>query len=113
MNPVERPGVHGQKADRAVVAQARDDERVLDDPPPKVMLTNFADSAVEFQLWVSVADAVAAIGAGSDLRLRIWDAFQQNGITIPFPQRDLHVRSSDVPLAWPPPDSDATKPQEG
>ncbi len=92
---------------------AQDDERVLADPPPTVILTGFGDSAVQFVLWASVQDAVTGIAAGSDLRLRIWDTFHKNGISIPFPQRDLHIRSSDVALGGPLPEGEDPGPAQG
>jgi len=37
----------------------------------------------------------------SQLLIRIWDKFHQNGIEIPYPQRDLHLRSSALPASVP------------
>lgn len=77
---------------------AHENARVLADPAPSVWLTDFGDSSVDFWLLVWVADSADALVVGPELRLQIWDAFKEKGIGIPFPQRDLHIKSSDVPL---------------
>lgn len=69
--------------------------RVLTDPPPNVRLTQFADSGIELQLRVWIADANNGFApVRSDINLAIWRAFKQAGITIPYPQRDLHLKSA-------------------
>ena len=62
------------------------------DPKPQVFLTEFAESALTFELrfWVDVIKGNAA-QVGSDLRQMIAGAFAENGIVIAFPQRDLHL----------------------
>jgi small-conductance mechanosensitive channel len=61
-------------------------------PPPQVLFTDFGDSALVFELryWVDVITQNSAQVA-SDLRQMITGAFADNGISIPFPQRDLNV----------------------
>jgi small-conductance mechanosensitive channel len=63
-----------------------------------VVLTEFGDSSISFQLFVWVLDPIEIPFASSDVRLKIWDLFQAHEIEIPFPQRDVHLRTS-VPLA--------------
>lgn len=71
--------------------------RVLQDPIPTVRLMEFADSGIELQLRVWIADLEKGTGAvKSDINLAIWRAFKQHNITIPYPQRDLHIKG------WPP-----------
>ena len=67
---------------------------VLDEPPPKVYFTGFGESSLDFKLYVfspQLADRLPMIHAVHEAVLK---ALQQNGITIPFPQRDLHIRSA-------------------
>ena len=67
---------------------------VLDEPPPKVYFTGFGESSLDFKLYVfspQLADRLPMIHAVHGAVLK---ALQQNGITIPFPQRDLHIRSA-------------------
>lgn len=68
--------------------------RVLNDPPPNVRLMEFADSGIELHLRVWIADMENGTGTvKSDINLAIWRAFKQHRITIPYPQRDLHIKS--------------------
>ncbi|WP_406660216.1 mechanosensitive ion channel family protein [Methanolobus sp. ZRKC3] len=63
---------------------------VLADPAPAVVNTELADSSVNLQLraWVNTADFWAVKG---DLTTGIYDAFNREGIEIPFPQMDVHL----------------------
>jgi small-conductance mechanosensitive channel len=68
--------------------------RVLSDPAPTVRLIQFADSGIELQLRFWIADpANGFAGVKSDIHVAIWRAFKREGITIPYPQRDLHIKS--------------------
>jgi small-conductance mechanosensitive channel len=64
------------------------------DVPPRVLFTEFADSALNFKLlvWVDVRRH-AQRTVRSALYFAVFEAFKQAGIEIPFPQRDLHIRS--------------------
>ncbi|ALO46189.1 mechanosensitive ion channel family protein [Pseudohongiella spirulinae] len=76
---------------------AKASPRVLAEPPPSVRLTQFADSGIELQLRVWIADANNGFApVKSDVNLAIWRAFKQADITIPYPQRDLHIRSASA-----------------
>lgn len=70
------------------------DERVLDDPAPFVGLSEMADSSVNFTVraWVRTEDYW---GVYFDTNERIKKAFDSQGITIPFPQMDVHMRKTD------------------
>lgn len=58
---------------------------------PFVRLKDFADSALLFQLYFWTNDVFPVEHIKSRLRFRIFRLFKENGVTIPFPQRDLHV----------------------
>src|SRR5690606_24605229 len=67
--------------------------RVLRDPAPGAMLMAFGERGMEIELRVWIGDPENGFGqVRSDINLAIWRAFQQAGITIPPPQRDLHIR---------------------
>lgn len=70
------------------------DERVLKDPEPQVALSELADSSVNFVVrpWVKTDDYWAV---KFDLTERIKLAFDDNGISIPYPQMDLHIDKSE------------------
>lgn len=66
--------------------------RVLKDPSPVARLMRFADSGIDLELRVWIVDPEEGVNnIRSDLNLAIWRSFKENGITIPFPQRDVHV----------------------
>lgn len=71
---------------------ARGVPRVLEDPPPRAFVTAFADSGINLQLGFWIGDPQNGIqGVHSDVSLAVWHAFQEAGITIPFPQREVRV----------------------
>ena len=81
---------------------ANKSKRVLNEPAPTVMLKSFADSGIELELRVWIADPeYGADTVKSDINVAIWRAFKQAGITIPHPQRDLHIKSGLLPPAEP------------
>jgi small-conductance mechanosensitive channel len=92
-------GVHHDSDVRAVIAlcedAARAVERVLPEPAPKCLLIELGESALKLQLRFWIGDAQHGVqNVKSDVLLQIWDRFKQQGIRVPYPQRDLHIRSS-------------------
>lgn len=75
-----------------MVRVAVDQPRVLSDPGPKVFLTLFGDSSITLELGFWIADPEDGRGnIISDVNLAIWKIFRENGIQIPFPQREIRV----------------------
>ena len=70
---------------------AKESTDVLQDPKPIVLFEDFADSSLNFSLYFYVANGMNSPSIQSDLRFRIDSAFKANKISIPFPQRDIHV----------------------
>lgn len=66
------------------------------DPKPQVLFQAFGESSLDFQLNVWIEDPLKGTATASELRYAIWDAFTAHHIEIPFPQRDLHIRSGSV-----------------
>ncbi|WP_303315814.1 mechanosensitive ion channel domain-containing protein [Flavivirga abyssicola] len=77
---------------------ASENKDVLNFPEPLVLFTNFADSSLNFKLIVTINDSFQAVIPKSDLRFSIDKIFRENNITIPFPQRDIHVISQQKEL---------------
>ena len=57
-----------------------------------ILLTDFADSSVQFEVRAYVKDVGTRLAVRSALMFNIWDALQDNGIEIPFPQRVVHMK---------------------
>jgi len=72
-----------------------DDDRILDDPAPAIALSELGDSSVNFVVrpWVKSADYWAV---HCDTLEQIKKRFDAEGISIPFPQRDVHVYKHDT-----------------
>jgi small-conductance mechanosensitive channel len=71
-------------------------ERVLKKPKPEAFLVGFGDSSVDFELQFWIHDPQKGIiNVRSKILLAIWDAFKENNIEIPFPQRDLHIKTTE------------------
>jgi len=82
--------------ERLLLQVARENPDVLDDPAPVVRLMAFGDSAIEFELRVWSTTLVHKRGKLiSDLNFAIYDTFQQHGIEIPFPQREVRIRGAE------------------
>ncbi len=74
-------------------------ESTLDDPKPEVLLLEFGDSSWYLELRVWLETPYASFVATSAINCEIVRKFRERGIEIPFPQRDLHIRSPlPVPL---------------
>ena len=71
----------------------REHPDILDDPAPSAIFTGFGNSSIDFELRVWVGDINLRLKVKSELGQAIEAAFRREGITIPFPQLDLHVRS--------------------
>ena len=70
-------------------------ERVLPDPEPKCLFIEFGESSLKLQLRFWIGDAQNGVqNVKSDVLIEIWQRFKQHGVRVPYPQRDLHVRSS-------------------
>jgi len=64
-------------------------------PPVQVIFIGFGESSLDFELRSWIANAEDRIWVRSDLYRRVEAAFAEGGVEIPFPQRDLHLRSVD------------------
>lgn len=71
---------------------ARAQPRVLQDPPPRALVTLFADSGINIDLGFWINDPDQGSGAlRSDINMEIWRRFREQGIEIPYPQREVRV----------------------
>ena len=92
-------GSDARLVERLLLEVAHENENVLKEPSPRVVFWAFGDSALEFQLRVWTTRMLHRRGVFfGQLNLAIYEKFQQHGIRIPFPQRDLHLKT--VPPAW-------------
>ncbi|MEE4287270.1 MAG: mechanosensitive ion channel domain-containing protein [Mariniphaga sp.] len=63
-------------------------------PKPFVRFNDFGDSSLDFQIYFWVRESFLVENTKSDIRYAIDDAFRKNGVQIPFPQRDVHIKTN-------------------
>lgn len=83
-----------RKAKRLLEELLQKDERILDDPAPSVALAELADNSVNFNVrpWVRTEDYW---NVRADLLQAIKETFDAEGISIPYPQQDIHLYRTD------------------
>ncbi|MBZ0271191.1 mechanosensitive ion channel [bacterium] len=72
---------------------ARRNPRVIPDPPPSVIFKEMGESSLNFEFRVFVGSVQVSYDTMHELNTAIYKALAENGIEIPFPQRDVHIRS--------------------
>jgi potassium efflux system protein len=88
---------------RDILIQAAEEEKgVISYPPPTVVFTEYGDSSINFELRAWIDDPWEIPTVRSSLYFSIWYRLKEAGIEIPFPQRDLHFRSGEIPVALKP-----------
>ena len=104
-------------AQKLMLDAARESPRVLESPPPNVRLQAFGDSSVDHELLIWIQDPEEGVGnLRSEVLNRLWFKFKDKGISIPYPQRDVHLQpslpASSLPSGCSPdsPDSPGAKP---
>ncbi len=70
---------------------ANEHPKVFQHPAPVVIFQNFGDSALEFKLIFTLNDSFQAMIPQSEIRFKIDELFRKHNISIPFPQRDIHI----------------------
>ncbi|WP_420606953.1 mechanosensitive ion channel family protein [Novosphingopyxis sp.] len=78
---------------KLMLQAAEESPRVLDLPRANVWWSEYGESSVNFEILVWIKDPEEGVGnVRSDVLRRLWFLFKDNGIEIPFPQRDLNLR---------------------
>lgn len=76
---------------------AHDYKLALKRPEPMVYWQAFGDSSLDFELRFYLRDITKVLTAETEMRMEIFKALKEAGITIPFPQRDVHLIRDDAP----------------
>ncbi len=80
-----------QLVKKLLLQAARTHDDVLSAPEAVVIFSDFGDSSLDFKLIFTLGDSFKAQFPKSDIRFEIDRLFRENNITIPFPQRDIHL----------------------
>lgn len=91
-------GVHYQAdvklAMRLCAQAAAQASRTLAEPKPRCLMTGFGESSVDLDVRFWINDPENGIAtAVSEVLVRIWDLFHEHGIEIPYPQRDIYIKT--------------------
>jgi potassium efflux system protein len=89
-------GTDPMKVQELMLEVARGLPGVMSDPPPAVQLLRFAESSLDFEVRLFVGRLDDRLPTIHEFHVAVERVLRDNGIEIPFPQRDLHVRN------WPP-----------
>lgn len=90
-------GTDTDKLTEVLLAVAKEDPNVLDDPKPKVFFDSYGDSSLNFELGVwTQTMGLSPRSLRSGINFAVYKALAEAGIEIPFPQRDLHVKSGSL-----------------
>jgi len=74
-------------------------KRVIADPPPQVFFVGFGDSSLDFEIRVFIQSMLDLMPVKHELHVRIDQELRDHGIVIPFPQRDLWIRTEAEPVS--------------
>ncbi|MBK1871955.1 mechanosensitive ion channel [Marinobacter sp. 1-3A] len=90
-------GTDVDKVQEILTKVAHDNARVVDEPAPAVFCVGLADSSINFEVRVFVKDLLDIMPLSHEIHAAITRALMEAGINIPFPQRDIHVRTLPEP----------------
>ncbi len=85
-----------REVERILYRLAAENKSVLKFPEPFVLFNGFGDSSLDFELRLYLSEITKLPVVSTEIRFAIVDTFRAAGIEIPFPQRDLHIRSGNV-----------------
>jgi small-conductance mechanosensitive channel len=89
-------GVNLETVKRVMLTVANNHPHVLHDPPAEVHLIDFGDSSLQFRLICSTDDFKMRFPTETSLREQLYEAFQKEGIEIPYPQRVVTMKNSNA-----------------
>lgn len=88
--------------------------RVLEAPLPVCWMTGFGASSIDFRLRFWISDPQAGLtNVRGKVLLALWDILKENGVAIPFPHREIILRSPVEVVRRDAPDADSIKPETG
>jgi len=82
------------KAKEAIIKIGLELDWVMQEPPPKVVVKSFGDSAVNLEARIWISDPRRRIDTISHITDRVKEVFQAEGIEIPYPKRDIYIKQT-------------------
>lgn len=84
-------GSDTRKVEELLLQSVAQQSGVLKSPKPFVLFENFGDSSLDFSVYFFISDSFVDPRIKSAIRFKIDALFREHKITIPFPQRDVHI----------------------
>jgi len=81
-----------KKAKELITKTAMELDWVMQEPAPKVVVKNFGDSAVDLQARIWISEPRRRMDTISHVTDRVKEVFQEEGIEIPYPKRDIYIK---------------------
>lgn len=86
-------GTDPDKVKQILMSIAEADQRVRNDPPPAALFRQHGESSLDFELRIWISNFDDWFSVESEINTAINHALAEAGVEIPFPQRDLHLRT--------------------
>ena len=85
-----------RQVEELLIKAAKENEKVLKSPEPFVVFNDFGDNALVFEVyfWTTIQRIIERRLIESSVRFRVDDLFREAGIVIAFPQRDVHLNTT-------------------
>ncbi|MFN3549419.1 MAG: mechanosensitive ion channel domain-containing protein, partial [Mesorhizobium sp.] len=103
-------GTDPRKVHALLLDIARSHPMVLRNPEPFVFFANFGESSLDFEIRLFLADITSGLGVQNEIRFSIVEAFEREGIEIPFPQRDVNIKGASITVSTPQPEAASPAP---
>lgn len=88
-------GSDTEKVKQLLLEAAQTHNNISTSPEPYVLFNGFGDSSLDFELRCFLKNVMRRLSTASDLRFAIDKAFREHNIEIPFPQRDIHIKTKE------------------
>ncbi len=92
-----------RKVKDIILGVLRQHPDIMDDPPQQVFFMEFGDSALELLIFFWIADCRERYRILDEVNMAIKDRFAEEDVEVPFPQRDIWMRSAGPVMTGPPP----------
>ena len=86
-------GTYPRRVHAMLMTVATGHPSILKNPEPMVVFVGFGDSALNFEVRFFLADITSQLAVTNEIKFRIAETLGEEGIEVPFPQRDLNIRS--------------------
>jgi len=87
-------GTDLSKVLKILIDSAKKHKSVMDDPEPMAWFTGFGDSSINFKLVFWHPEFDGSLALKSEVAISVFEAFEKEGITIPFPQQDVYIKEN-------------------